>query len=87
MKLSKLLTFAQFDRVLTELGFRRIVLPDRKAVIYRHERIPFFFPMRPHRRNQYVPDYYLAGARSQLDSLGIIDAEEFEEMLRAAAAA
>lgn len=87
MTLSKLITFAQFDRIMAQLGFDKTVLPDRKGAVYKHAPTKTIFPVRPHKPSDYVPDYYLAGARSQFDGRGIIDAEEFEEMLRAAAAA
>lgn len=77
--------FAQFDSVLRELGFQKKVVPG-KHIAYFHEASDTVMAVRLMEPDELVPDYQMAATRSQLDGRGIIDADEFEEMLKTAAA-
>ena len=79
------ISFAQMDRILQDAGFQKTVIPG-KGIAYHHAPTDTLFPVRLHKPNEMVPDYLLAAARSQLDGRGIMDAANFEELLKAAAA-
>ena len=79
------LTFAQFERVLTELGFRKKSVP-KTGIAYVHSPTDTIVLVRKHKPSETVPWHVLAAARVQLDGRGVIEAEEFDRMLHAAAA-
>ena len=79
------ITFAQFDAILEELGFRKQVIRG-SHVNYWHEELKSPLLIRLHRPKDRVPTYVLLGTRVELDNFGIIAAEDFEEKLKAAAA-
>ncbi len=79
------ITFARFDAILAELGFRKQVIPG-SHVNYRHPGLKTPLVVRLHKPKEMVPSYVLLGTRVELDNFGIIAAEEFEELLKAAAA-
>lgn len=76
--------FMQFNSVLLELGFQMKVIPG-KCVVYWHQASDLIMPVRIMNQDEIVPDYQLAATRSQLDARCIIDAAEFEGLLKTAA--
>lgn len=85
MTSSKSITFAQFEQVLTGLGFRRKAVPE-KGIAYVHAATDTIILVRAHKPSEPVPWHILASSRVQLDGRGVIAAADFDEMLKAAAA-
>lgn len=83
--MTKRIYFAQFDAFMASVGFRITVVP-RSHVNYYHEESDTLLPIRLHKPTDFVPDYWIASARGQLDRRGILDAKDFEEKLNAVAA-
>src|SRR5438105_12576479 len=74
--------FARYDSILLELGFKKKVVPG-KYIVYWHQPSDTVMPVRLMKPDELVPDYQMAATRSQLDGRGIIEAADFEEMLKA----
>ena len=79
------ITFAQFDAVLAELGFKSNVVPG-SHVNYEHAKSGAVLMIRLHKPTDVVPNYVLISTRVQLDGQGVIEANNFEAMLSAVAA-
>ena len=76
----KSITFAQLEKILKDLGFRKRVVPS-KAVVYNYSPTRTDLIVRVHTPNELVPDYVLVSIRHQLDAQGVIAATEFETLL------
>ena len=83
--MSKRVTFAQFDAILEELGFRKSVVTE-SHVNYRRAAGDTPLMVRLHKPNEFVPDYELAYVRHELEWSGIIEPANFDEKLLAVAA-
>lgn len=83
--MNKHMTFARFDAILEELGFRKTVIPG-SHVNYYHDKTDTLQMIRLHEPDDLVPAYVLAATRLQMDGLGILDAKDFDEVFRLAAA-
>lgn len=80
MKLSNV-TYAQFDHVLTELGFLRSSdLPADRRYLHPESDTVVLLPNAPD--NAYVPIAYVQGHGRILDERGVVDRHRFEQMLR-----
>ena len=83
--MNKTVTFAQLEHILTELGFVKNVVP-KTGVAYEHPPTQTLFVVRLHKPDEIVPGKVLLAAQLQLDGRGVIEAAEFEQMLRNVAA-
>ena len=83
--MNKRITFAQFDGVLEELGFKKTIIPT-SHVNYRHEASDTLLMIRLHQPDDFVPEYVMASTQLQLDGRGVIGAAEFEDRFRSTAA-
>jgi predicted RNA binding protein YcfA (HicA-like mRNA interferase family) len=78
-------TFAQFDAVLEQLGFKKTIVRG-SHVNYEHANTGAFLLAQIHKPNDLVPTYVLFGARVDLERQGVIDREDFLKMLEGIAA-
>jgi predicted RNase H-like HicB family nuclease len=78
--LSKRIRFAEFDAFMKGVGFRIKVIRG-SHVDYYHAPSDSLLKIRLHKSNEFVPDYWIASARGQLDGPGILDAQDFEGRL------
>src|SRR5437773_818963 len=58
------ITFARFDAVLEELGFKKTVIPT-SHVNYRHEASDTLLMIRLHQPDDFVPDYVMTSTQLQ----------------------
>lgn len=72
--------FARLREVLSDLGFRQVSLPG-DGIAFEHDRSDAFLVMPKYRSNQAVAPHHLIMCRVQLDSRGILDADEFDRRL------
>lgn len=79
------ITFAQFEKALKQLGFRKKTVPGF-CVRYSYPDSKWVILVRLHKPLEEVAWPVLVSARRHLDEWGIIRATEFDEMLQAAAA-
>ncbi len=79
------ITYAQFEAVLAELGFRKKVIPN-DCVAYDHKPSKTLLVAPLHKPQDIVPWNVIASARHHLDWNGVIEPDALEEMLQAAAA-
>ncbi len=83
--MTKRITFAQLERVLTGLGFRKKVVP-KYCVAYEHPPTKTVLPVRLHKPKEIVPDYVMAMVRHQLEWQGVIETADLEELFQTIAA-
>ena len=79
------ITFAQFDASMQELGFRKEVIKG-SHVNYWHDQWDKPYMTMLHKPKDLVPNYLLAGTRIQLENLGLVTSDQFDELLQSAAA-
>ena len=79
-------TFGQLDKVLRDLGFERKVVRGT-GISYRHPTTDSLLLVKPHKPADVVPQYVMVATRLQLDRQGVVEATDFEEMLKNTAAA
>ncbi len=79
--MSNRITFAQLDRVLADLKFRKTIVRG-EGVVYDYAPTKTVLVVSTHRSNEMVPDYVLASIRHQLYAQDVISATEFEGCFR-----
>ena len=78
----KPITFAEFSRVLTELGFTRGRADvNGPKVVFRHEPTDTVVILPPLRANQRVPDHHVVTARVVLPDRGVTSLRHLDELL------
>ncbi len=82
---SNRVTFAQFDAVLDQLGFKKTVIRG-SHVNYDHPETGVFLMAQLHKPSDLVPSYVLFGARVELEYQGVIARDDFLKLLEAVAA-
>jgi len=85
VKTTNRISYFQLDAVLKDLGFRKKVVLD-SGVAYTHPSTGTPIAVPAHKSSETVPDYVMAGTRLQLDRHGVVEAKDFDQMLKAAVA-
>jgi hypothetical protein len=75
--------FANFRDFLLDLGFRQIVLSDAHMA-FQHDTTDTLLALPVYKANQSVAPHHLAMFRAQLDAQGILDADDFEQLVASA---
>ncbi len=77
------ITFAQLRRLLLEIGFTETVAP-KSHVFFAHQPSGAEFALPVYRANRIVLPHHLAMIRTTLDATGLMEGDEFDEVLAAA---
>lgn len=75
--------FANFRDFLLDLGFRQVVLSDAHMA-FQHDTTDTLLALPVYKANQAVAPHHLAMFRAQLDAKGILDADDFEQLVASA---
>ncbi len=78
------ITFGQLDAALEHLGFRKEVV-EGSHVNYWHPDWKTPYMAQLHKPKDLVPNFVLAGTRSQMEHLGIVASSDFDAMLQSTA--
>ncbi len=79
MKLSDV-TFGEFDKVLTELGFR-LNHTEEGHRLYRHDETDTVVPLPGAPDDAFVPLFHILANATILDGRGVVTRERFQQML------
>ena len=82
---NKRINFAQFEKVMKELGFQKRLAPER-AVVFKHSTLDSIVIVRMYKPKEIIPDFVMIGTKVQLDRQGVVEEAEFEKMFQAVAA-
>jgi len=74
------LKFSKLRQILLELGFRQVEISD-KAIGFEHEQSDTLLVLPIYNPNQFVMPHHLLYIRIQLDGRGVMDAEDFDELV------
>jgi predicted RNA binding protein YcfA (HicA-like mRNA interferase family) len=80
------ITFAQLRQLLTDLGFTSTVTP-KSHVFFAHQPSGAEVAMPVYRSNRIVLPHHLSTIRTMLDAKGLMDGDEFDEVVASAASA
>ncbi len=80
------ITFAQLRQFLTDMGFTASVTP-KSHVFFAHQPSGAEVALPIYRSNRIVLPHHLSTIRTMLDAKGLMDGDEFDEVLASAASA
>jgi hypothetical protein len=85
MKKHKTISFTRLRQMLLDLGFAETVVPGSHS-LFEHDPSDTWLVYRPYRPNEMVSPTDLANTRFFLDQRGLVERDEFEELVRKAPA-